>query len=332
MTRPVKTIKRERLLAVYTLLAIFAIAVAGPILDQIEPRQRLPFAPETLLVMRVVLGGCAVAILLLFYLRGDVNFTFLETFFRTAGLHLPSRPEPDEVLRLHREIAELRHTITAAVIDTSAPGISADAVLDALRSEFPRKVASELEEKFATAAVRSAYMQRVRSVIEGSVARLRDEIAVTNRRGNLNLVIGAVITMTGAAVLVYGVMESNEIMTTWPAIVAHYVPRVTTIIFIEVFGFFFLRLYRAGLAEGKYYQNELTNLTLYGVAIETAVQPDLNEAEKRVVADLLQVDRNTAKTVLAPLTSPTPTDVTAKVLEILKTATETISKGASGAK
>ncbi|MBI5525005.1 MAG: hypothetical protein HY897_01580 [Deltaproteobacteria bacterium] len=48
------------------------------------------------------------------------------------------------------------------------------------------------------------------------------------------------------------------------AALSHYVPRITTVTFIEVFAFFFLKLYRASLIEIKFYQNELTSLAATG--------------------------------------------------------------------
>ena len=41
-------------------------------------------------------------------------------------------------------------------------------------------------------------------------------------------------------------------------------------IFIEVFSFFFLKLYKSGLADILYYQNELTNLESKFLALELA--------------------------------------------------------------
>ncbi len=54
------------------------------------------------------------------------------------------------------------------------------------------------------------------------------------------------------------------------SLLSHYVPRITTVVFIEVFSFFFLRLYKSSLAEVQYYQNELTTLASQQIAIEAA--------------------------------------------------------------
>jgi hypothetical protein len=37
---------------------------------------------------------------------------------------------------------------------------------------------------------------------------------------------------------------------------------MTTVVFAEMLSYFFLRLYRAGLADMKFYQNELTTIEL----------------------------------------------------------------------
>ena len=134
----------------------------------------------------------------------------------------------------------------------------------------------------------------IRRSLESACNRLRDELSVLNRRGNLNLVIGTLTTLAAVWLLIYMVLGHSIELTTVPALLSYYIPRVSTVVFIEIFAFFFLRLYKAGLAEMKYYQNELTTLSLIGVSIEMAAQ----EAQKSGFGELPQFladcDRNRA--------------------------------------
>jgi hypothetical protein len=84
---------------------------------------------------------------------------------------------------------------------------------------------------------------------------------------------------------------------------SHYVPRITTVTFIEVFAFFFLKLYRASLIEIKFYQNELTCLASLQIALassQTCPDPDA----LRTVLDRL-ARRNPNAHAVDPF-SPTP--------------------------
>lgn len=94
---------------------------------------------------------------------------------------------------------------------------------------------------------------------ESVSARLRKELASLERRGNVNLVLGGAATLVGLGLLGYFVVGANVDMRSVPSLLAHYLPRITLVLFIQVFAYFFLKLYKASLLDIKYYQNELTS-------------------------------------------------------------------------
>jgi hypothetical protein len=101
--------------------------------------------------------------------------------------------------------------------------------------------------------------------------RLFDQIANLRKRGNLNLSIGVATTLFAAAMLAMTVVYEKGNIADMKALVAYFVPRISTVIFIEVFSFFFLRLYKTTLAEEKYYQNEITSRSARQAALESAL-------------------------------------------------------------
>jgi hypothetical protein len=84
-------------------------------------------------------------------------------------------------------------------------------------------------------------------------------------------------------------------------ILAHYIPRVSTVIFIEVFSFFFLRLYKATLAESKFYQIELLELTSLDVALQAAIKLD---DPKTVAAVISETARGRKSGIFASSAAP----------------------------
>ncbi len=56
-----------------------------------------------------------------------------------------------------------------------------------------------------------------------------------------------------------------------------FVVRVSLPIFMQVFAYFFLRLYRYGLFEIKYFQNEITSAQLRIIALETILMKGSKE-------------------------------------------------------
>ena len=77
-----------------------------------------------------------------------------------------------------------------------------------------------------------------------------------------------------------------------PDLLSHFIPRISIAVFIEVFSFFFLKLYKASLQEIKYFQNELTNIEMRGVALETALLASHNKTTEPIVEQLIRTDRN----------------------------------------
>jgi len=101
--------------------------------------------------------------------------------------------------------------------------------------------------------------------------RLEEEIVNLTRRANLNVVIGILVTLVAGIGLVAAVFYHPLDLETASAhgdswrVIAHYVPRLSLIIFAEVFAYFFLKLYRTSLADIKYFQNEISNIDLKGI-------------------------------------------------------------------
>ena len=59
--------------------------------------------------------------------------------------------------------------------------------------------------------------------------------------------------------------------TTWTALTGYYVPRLSVVVFLQVFAYFFLRLYRSGIYEIKYFQNEITNVQARVLALQSGL-------------------------------------------------------------
>lgn len=101
--------------------------------------------------------------------------------------------------------------------------------------------------------------------------RLNNEVEKLSRKANVNLVIGSLTTFIALLALSYMVFSSNSSFKSIADMLYHYVPRLSLIVFIEVFAYFFLRLYKLNLSDMKYFQNELTTIELKLASITTAI-------------------------------------------------------------
>ncbi len=126
--------------------------------------------------------------------------------------------------------------------------------------------------------------------------RLKFEISNWENKSIINLVTGLTIILINFTFLVASVLLSIQDTVTFSkdfsTIILYYVPKLLMVVFLQIFAYFFLRLYKYGLIEIKYFQNELTNIESKLAAIEIAHATNDNESMKDIISDLLKTERN----------------------------------------
>lgn len=208
-------------------------------------------------------------------------------------------------------IDELKERLDKLSIDLPASGLTPDrstrdAIVESLKemvgagaiAEIFEEKASELRESMS----HHANLERLRTSFT-SVRRIEREIRDLRLRSNLNLLIGMFITGLGLYML-WETVGQIEYATGGKLVVPRVdfdlardlmlpiVPRVSLVIFIEIFAFFFLRLYRDGLSEIKYFQNELTNIESKMIAVEVSLIWADSESLKVALDSLAKTERH----------------------------------------
>lgn len=152
-------------------------------------------------------------------------------------------------------------------------------------------VVKGIETRFAEQVQSTSLMRELDELCERTERLLRGEIEALSRRGNLNLVIGVLTTLVAVGILASTVMF-DKIPPDLLQLTTHFVPRVTLSLFIEVFSFFFLRLYSNSLAEIKYFQNELTNVESRFIALRRAAYASDKTTLSKLLLALASTERN----------------------------------------
>jgi hypothetical protein len=222
--------------------------------------------------------------------------------------YLKSSPEEEsstgDVLRRTREARNLLTTVQKEIAEfrqlvvnrTSADtSIDTSSLIEKLRSTLTKDVAQDIKKEFERQIATLAYIERIRQIFVNDERRLFDQIAILRKRGNLNLVIGIVTTLLAAITLVLTITFANPSSSDPQKMTIYFVSRISTVIFIEVFSFFFLRLYKSTLAEEKYYQNEITARTARQSALEAAFSGSDAVAVPKLVEMLVGVNQNESK-------------------------------------
>lgn len=155
-----------------------------------------------------------------------------------------------------------------------------DRVLNFVRSRLENDVREEF------------YIDHVQEIFYEGKSRLSMEISALMRRGNLNLVLGALTTLTGIGLLGYFVINTDNKIADPKIFAMHYIPKVTLIIFIQIFAFFFLRLYKESLGGIKFFQNEITNIEHKFIALIGSKQHTDSDIIDIVIRSYANTDRN----------------------------------------
>lgn len=273
------------------------------LLLRIELIEYLNFSPTVTLVAGLGSLLYGTAFLLLLYLRGDFSST------RILGRERETSEQHDDG-RLYQVEIQVRRLFE--LIEASLPQIAGkpdspntaigltqaerDKIVEVIRQRIQDDLGEgflrAIEDKYAANIINSQGIQRVRENSDRIVRRLRGELEALSRRGNLNLVIGSLTTSIAVGTLLYMVSGITLNFESGADIIEYYLPRLSLVIFIEVFAFFFLRLYKSSLAEIKYFQNELTNIEAKLVALDAALVLGEKESLNLIVGQFALTERN----------------------------------------
>lgn len=161
-----------------------------------------------------------------------------------------------------------------------------------LRSQVASDTYSELIRKIESDVKEDVQQKFLASSFRNTLDRLSDEVSALTRRGSLNLSLGIITTITGLIILGYFIVNKDIQGTDFTSFSVGFFPRISLVVLIEVFAYFFLRLYKASLSEIKYFQNEMTNVEAKYVALFTAIESSDNDTQAVVVKSFSATERN----------------------------------------
>ena len=166
-----------------------------------------------------------------------------------------------------------------------------DAIYQKVLSNLEVSIVNKLDKRFNDSIkkefISTAIIEELNPLIK-NVEKYLDRI---QRNSIVNLVIGIVATALAISVLAFAVLAKTSV-TDIQSFFIHFLPRFTFAIFIQLFAFFFLRLYKKNLEDGKYFQNELTNLTAKSSALKISYLLGSSERTLEIIRDLSAIERN----------------------------------------
>lgn len=163
-----------------------------------------------------------------------------------------------------------------------------DKILSRINAEANNTYLEKLKSDIKDSEYRFDIFKRGQSTLD----RIYKEIDALGRRGTINLVLGVITALSGVIALSFFVLAKEGTHDSLGDFVMEFLPRLSIVLIIEVFSYFFLRLYKSSLAEIKYFQNEATNIEHNFVALEVAISIDDKALLEKCIHTFLEVERN----------------------------------------
>jgi len=206
---------------------------------------------------------------LMVYLKGGIKVPIVERLTDSMKPSIEESPlssiASDEVEDLKRKISEISY----AQIQLKEG--QQEAIIQELRGTVSEDIVELFAKEYSAPALEKAQLRQAKENFKKSIERLTKEIEILTRRANLNLVIGVLTTSIAVSLLTFMVLGNDAKLDNLTGLLSYYVPRVTVVTFIEVFSFFFLRMYKSNLSEIKFYQQEITKISTQQVIYENSV-------------------------------------------------------------
>lgn len=242
--------------------------------------------------------------------------TYLQTgFSRSRMQEVEELAQQAELRRLHEQVEQMRTSTPAdnsalaaqleslkfevariseefVGIDESQKQKLVELVTSQVQQDAADSLWKELQKRVEAATQSVNQYRDISKQFEDARSRLAQEVSALGRRGNLNLSLGVITTIAGLILLGYFVFATVDPSKQPLDFAIHFLPRLTLVLFIEIFAYFFLRLYKSSLSEIKYFQNEVTNMEAKYIALKTALNIGDQKIIGAVVAQLGNTERN----------------------------------------
>ena len=167
-----------------------------------------------------------------------------------------------------------------------------DELVDHLRDGIRQAATKEFLEGIRDSVKGREFESVLEMLHERTVDRLSNELFALSRRGTLNLLLGMVMAVVGMLLLGYFIIAQSLNQPSPGLSLDYFVPRMSLVVFTEVFAYFFLRLYSNTLVEIKYFQNEITNIEARFLALRAALHTGPAESLVGVIRRIARTERN----------------------------------------
>lgn len=164
-------------------------------------------------------------------------------------------------------------------------------LLDSIKVNLERDVNQSYIKQLKDMISNDSLEDILESKISRTYERLNLERESLSRRGNFNLMIGMFLSVGGLIILGYSVLNYSH-NGSLEDLLIFVIPKISFVLLIELFAYFFLNLYKKSLEDIKYYQNEITNIEAKYLALQMAKSLNNHKMISSILDQLVKTERN----------------------------------------
>jgi len=224
----------------------------------------------------------------------------------SLALYLATKPITVDLEKLvSNEVAWLIAGTLALV-----SGVAATLSFEVARERAKSKLSSDAEQGDSKSAV---------------VTRLLSELERVSSTGNMCLLVGIVIAALGVCYAMFSMPTVLPPGADTKAVALHLVPRISILIVMELFAYFFLKTYRQTFEHLRFYHNEATTMEIKLKALHIAQSMGATGAPtvQKLVLAMVQEDRHKNSPKIAQETEEGALlDSAINIIEVVKKAKE----------
>lgn len=221
-------------------------------------------------------------------------FDYLNNSSRTAFFSKPVASTLS-IKKINEELENIKLKLAGTNLNNSNTDIEEfNDRIEALIQESitSEKMLHKINNKYSLEIIQQNNLEKIDHGFNLINNRIKSEIVRLTKSANINMLFGSIITIMAVIALGYEVFSTTITFNDMIKLLSHYIPRITLLIFIELFAFFFLKIYKANLADIKYYHNEKTKIDLKRIALKTAINNQLEESTKKTIEQLANHNNN----------------------------------------
>jgi len=222
---------------------------------------------------------------------GSILFRYLQngSFSKYTDSDISNQNLRSEMQDLRFELLKLRKKSGENTDYENISKTINDAINSTITEDF---IKLKIDSFYSDKVISNAKRKDIIDEFENLGYRINGELTRLRKSANLNLVIGTLTTICAIIALGYEVFNNELEFSNTTKVLSHYIPRLSIVIFVEIFAFFFLKLYKATLSDIKYFNNEKTNIDFKIISLKTALNMEDEKVIQIMLEELIKTERN----------------------------------------